>query len=71
MLLSLSRCLVGSGVWGVVKVALKLIPTSVDLPDGDVSQGNIGHPGSHFPEKLHSPSRLELIGKVLPLLFMP
>ena len=57
--------------WGVVKMASELILTLEDLPSGDVSQGNTEHLGSHLPRKLHSPTRLELTGRVSPLPFMP
>ena len=55
----------------MVKVALELIPTSEDLPGDNISQCNIEHLGSFFLGKLHSSARLELTGKVSPLLFMP
>ena len=55
----------------MVKVALELIPTPEDLPNSDISQGNTKHPISHFPGKLHSPTRLELTSKISPLTFMP
>ena len=55
----------------MIKVASKLIPILEDLLDGDISQGNTEHSRSHFPGKLHSPARLELTGRVLPLPFMP
>ena len=48
----------------MVRVASELIPTLEDLPGGNVSQGNIWHPRSHFPKKLHSLARSELTGKV-------
>ena len=52
-------------------MASELIPTLEDLLGGDISQGNTRHPGSHFPRKLHFPTRSKLTGKILPLPSMP
>ena len=55
ILLSLSGCLVGSGV--VVRVVLELVPTQRGegvMFGGGISQGVARHPGYGLPEKSHS-----------------
>ena len=33
----------GCQEWGVVRVALEMVPTSVDMQDSDIQQGTAGH----------------------------
>ena len=41
--------------WGVVRVALELVPTSREVMFGvDISQEVVGHPGYSLPEQSHS-----------------
>ena len=40
--------------WGVVGVALELVPTSVFMLSSDTSQGTARHPKDNIPEQLSS-----------------
>ena len=48
MLLIVSRC----WEWGVVRVPLEMIPTSVDMQDSDIQQGTAGHTRDGVPKHL-------------------
>ena len=38
--------------WGVVRVALEMVPTSVDMLDNDIQQGIARHTRDGVPERL-------------------
>ena len=43
--------------WGLVRVALELVPTLEDLFGSDTPLGNTEHLGTHLLGKLHSPTK--------------
>ena len=54
----------------MVRVASELVRTLEDLSGNNTLQGNTEHLRIHLPEKLLSPTKLELTGRVSPLPLM-
>ena len=54
----------------MVRVTLELVPTLENLSGSNTPQGNTKHLGTLLLGKLLSPTKLELIDKVSPLLLM-